>query len=91
MFGNLKLPLIKQKGCKEEPLYCYRSVKTKPPKTPTLRAKRHQRRCVSTRDVQGCAAWTVFFIYLSSHSIALVETAEQREARVNREMELQIA
>ncbi|XP_052750796.1 glutamate receptor-interacting protein 1 isoform X2 [Galleria mellonella] len=45
MFTNLKLPLLKQKGAKEEPLYCYRSVKTKPPKTPTLsRAKRHQRR-----------------------------------------------
>ncbi|XP_059061375.1 glutamate receptor-interacting protein 2 [Achroia grisella] len=45
MFTNLKLPLMKQKGAKEEPLYCYRSVKTKPPKTPTLsRVKRHQRR-----------------------------------------------
>lgn len=44
MFSNLT-SLLKQKGSKEEPLYCYRSVKTKPPKTPTLsRARRHQRR-----------------------------------------------
>lgn len=46
MFSNFKLPILKQKSTKEEPLYCYsRNVKTKPPKTPTLsRVKRHQRR-----------------------------------------------
>ncbi|XP_075970161.1 glutamate receptor interacting protein isoform X3 [Anticarsia gemmatalis] len=46
MFSNFKLPMLKQKSTKEEPLYCYsRNVKTKPPKTPTLsRVKRHQRR-----------------------------------------------
>ncbi|XP_053602384.1 glutamate receptor-interacting protein 1 isoform X3 [Plodia interpunctella] len=44
MFSNFKLPILK-KGTKEEPVYCYRSVKSKPPKTPTLsRVKRHQRR-----------------------------------------------
>ncbi|CAG5042740.1 unnamed protein product [Parnassius apollo] len=41
MFSSFKL----QKKGKEESLYCYRSVKTKPPKTPTQsRVKRHQRR-----------------------------------------------
>ncbi|CAG9126848.1 unnamed protein product [Plutella xylostella] len=47
MFTNFKL--LRQKSKEDPTPTCYRSVKHKPPKTPTLsRARKHQRRHGST-------------------------------------------